>query len=283
MSQTEELRYVKRTYRRKPRVGANVFYGGGSPAFESFTVNIVNAKQIRLQGQRLSSRDFVQPNWGRVQAVASDEYARALLVAYVPVEEEVVDLTTSFAEALLVPHHGSIRTRQEPETSRDRLAIALKKQLEGIVSAFDVASIRAVVVRLSEASDDHARLRVVRQWLDDVENRQQIVEASNEGFTSRGTVLERLEGFVEQIEGSTAFVTLKSEHGEELYGEYPAADLLAKGIQERRCFRCETVELDGQVRVSFEAIPDREAPDEEDAINRRIDKLLVDDELDGDD
>jgi len=99
----------------------------------------------------------------------------------------------------------------------------------------------------------------------------------------KAVVLERLEGFVEHIEGPTAYVTLKSHNGDELTGEYAADELAAKGITEGRRFRCETVEIDGDVRVLFEAVPDEPVTeDEEDAISGIIGELFQDDELDGD-
>ncbi len=105
---------------------------------------------------------------------------------------------------------------------------------------------------------------------------------SSESMT-KAVVLERLEGFVEQIDGPIAYVTLKSQYGDELTGEYSAAELAAKGIMEGRRFRVETVELNGAVRVSLEALPDEPVTEkEEDAISRRIDELLQGDELDGD-
>lgn len=71
-------------------------------------------------------------------------------------------------------------------------------------------------------------------------------------------VLETFEGFVEEIEGETAYVKLQSEHGDILYGRYPAHELAAKGIRERRRFKCETVEGPfGAVTVELAPIPDK--------------------------
>ena len=107
-------------------------------------------------------------------------------------------------------------------------------------------------------------------------------DGSPESMT-KAVVLERLEGFVDQIDGPIAYVTLKSQYGDELTGEYSAAELAAKGIMEGRRFRVETVELNGAVRVSLEALPDEPVTEkEEDAISRRIGELLQGDELDGD-
>lgn len=77
-------------------------------------------------------------------------------------------------------------------------------------------------------------------------------------------VLESFNGYVEQIEDETAYVRLKSrEHGDVLYGEYPAAKLAKLGIEEQDRFLCETVELDGKTRVELRKIPDKEVSDEE--------------------
>src|SRR5947209_3461046 len=72
------------------------------------------------------------------------------------------------------------------------------------------------------------------------------------------TVLEEFVGFVDQIDGDVAYVTLTPETGEKLYGEYPAAELKARGIHERRRFRCRTIDAGTRVEFDLEPIPDRE-------------------------
>lgn len=115
-----------------------------------------------------------------------------------------------------------------------------------------------------------------------------IVRAGNlehSGFILRksATVLESFRGFVHGIDGDTAFVTLTSDTGEELIGEYPARELEAIGIRERRRFICQTVKADGEVEVRFQSIPDIEVtPEEEAAIHRELDELISGGELDGD-
>ncbi len=69
------------------------------------------------------------------------------------------------------------------------------------------------------------------------------------------TLLERFEGFVDQIEDGTAYVTLTSEAGETLDGEYPAAELEALGIRERRRFICTTLDRQGHVEVHLGPLP----------------------------
>jgi hypothetical protein len=96
-------------------------------------------------------------------------------------------------------------------------------------------------------------------------------------------VLETFEGFVDQIVGDVAHVTLTSEYGDTLYGEYLAADLACKGIEERSRFKVVTVEVNGTVRVDIEPIPDRElTADEERAIQEEIEQQLGTDEPDND-
>jgi hypothetical protein len=181
-----------------------------------------DAKAFWLRGVLLSGRDSGQQNWGRTQAEAQAQYARALQAP--AVRTRPVPKAWKATRVLVVPQGGSLR--------RSRPRVDQKKPLQALTKA---------------------------------------------------VVLERLDGFVEQIEGPTAYVTLKSQHGDELTGEYAADELAAKGITEGRRFRCETVEVDGAVRVLFEAVPDEPVTeDEEDAISGRIDGLLQDDELDGD-
>lgn len=69
-------------------------------------------------------------------------------------------------------------------------------------------------------------------------------------------VLELFDGFVDLIQGDVAFVTLKSQFGDILQGEYPTAELASRGIYEGRSFRCLTIESDGCVTARLESIPD---------------------------
>lgn len=91
-------------------------------------------------------------------------------------------------------------------------------------------------------------------------------------------ILENFEGFVDQIRDGIAYVTLKSvEHGDTMHGTYPAAELLNKGIRERRRFKCATVENGPAVEIQFEAIPDKAlTPEEEKEIYDRIERMLGD-------
>jgi hypothetical protein len=97
-------------------------------------------------------------------------------------------------------------------------------------------------------------------------------------------ILEEFDGFVDQIDGETAYVTLTSKAGEILHGEYPASELKAQGIQERRRFRCRTIDAGSQVAFELEAIPDIEVSEErERAIREAIRDSLGDDDGSQDD
>ena len=116
------------------------------------------------------------------------------------------------------------------------------------------------------------QLRILRQ--------QKKIRVAN---INSSEVLEQFTGFVDHVDGETAFVTLTSNTGEELLGEYPAAELACLGIHERRRFICKTLTTNGKVEVQFQAIPDRELTAEEEAsIDREIDELMAGGNLDGD-
>jgi hypothetical protein len=89
-------------------------------------------------------------------------------------------------------------------------------------------------------------------------------------------VLESFDGFVDQVEGDTAYVRLKSrEHGDILYGEYPASELLEKGIEEQTRFLCRTAKVDGTTRVDIQAVPNVQVTGEElRVIEEKIDRAL---------
>jgi hypothetical protein len=92
-------------------------------------------------------------------------------------------------------------------------------------------------------------------------------------------VLEEFEGFVEKFDNDVAHVTLKTKSGEIFYGEYPAIELKAQGIRERRRFKCWTVEVGPSVEFVMEPIPDRELSEErERQIDEWLQKSLGDDD-----
>jgi hypothetical protein len=98
------------------------------------------------------------------------------------------------------------------------------------------------------------------------------------------TVLETFDGYVDSVHDETAFVTLISEHGEPLDGQYPARELHAMGIGEGSRFRCRTVKTGDGVKVEIEPLADISLTQEEvDAINNEVDEFLAGADLDGDD
>jgi hypothetical protein len=93
------------------------------------------------------------------------------------------------------------------------------------------------------------------------------------------TVLEEFLGFVDQIDGDVAYITLTPAKGEKLYGEYPAAELRARGIHEHRRFKCRTIEVGSRVEFELELIPDREVTEQRvRTIEETLRKSLGDDD-----
>lgn len=104
-------------------------------------------------------------------------------------------------------------------------------------------------------------------------NENVAVTAPNLGYR----VLEVLDGFVDQITEGMAYVTLKSQFGDVLHGEYPASELNRRGILEGRGFRCITVETNGKVIANIEAVPERKlTPAEQLSLFEEADKQLGD-------
>lgn len=279
MSPTKEIgRQKKHSLQRQLR-SRGMFAYPSPETDQEFDVS--DPKQIYQEGWLLSGRDAVQPNWGRIQLAAREEYAVAFgVVDATP--PQFMGETAANPDILLIPHHSRFATKAEPVSDRPFDEI-LREHLSEYLSTLGDVEHQSVIARLNRASHVIEKLRILKEWINQLASEVQRGEDENNDSVSKGTVLERLEGFVEQIDGPTAYVRLKSEHGDELFGEYPAQELAAEGIVERRRFLCRTVEVGGEVRVEFEAIPDEPvSPEEEDALDRRLDELLADGELDGD-
>ncbi len=223
-------------------------------------------KAFWRQGLQLSASGLVQQNWGRIQAEEHEQFANRLDP---PIGRLRPQSRTPEGTHLFEGLQRSAVPPSMPPTNREHV---LQDAL--IIQLYN---------ELQEATDRQECLARITSWLNRVEK---LVPGSHQGAlaaTPKVVVLERLEGYVDRIEGGTAYVTLKSQYGDELTGEYASQELAAKGITEGRRFRCETVEVDGAVHVLFEAVPEESvAEDEEDAIRRRIAELVQDDELDGD-
>ena len=97
-------------------------------------------------------------------------------------------------------------------------------------------------------------------------------------------VLERFMGFVEGIEGDTAFLKFKGENGDLLDGSYSLEELARLGLKEGDAFECFTVIRDGVPDVEIRPLPhfNRELPELEEK-GRRLDALLAKDDLCGED
>jgi hypothetical protein len=99
--------------------------------------------------------------------------------------------------------------------------------------------------------------------------------ATEDDLTPAPAVLERFEGFVEQIEGNVAYVVLRAENGDELYGEYPADRLARLGVEETDRFLCLTVKDVQGTRVEIEPLASEPVSDEDvRAIFERISHAL---------
>ena len=86
------------------------------------------------------------------------------------------------------------------------------------------------------------------------------------------TVLETFDGFVDRIEGQTAFVTIQSrENGDVEAGTYSAPELGKLGIQEQSCFVFKTVKVGDAIRPVFEPVPQEAIADE---VVREIDAMI---------
>ena len=87
------------------------------------------------------------------------------------------------------------------------------------------------------------------------------------------TVLETFDGFVDRIEGDTAFVTLQSRaNGDVEEGTYSASQLARMGIHEQSCFVFKTVDVGNAIRPVFEPVPQEPVAAE---VVREIDSRIV--------
>ena len=173
---------------------------------------------------------------------------------------------------LEVNHHGTASTQQT--AFRENLRREITNLLSSGVSDH---ALMKLLIRLQQSPDPGTGFRSFQHWLESVSK-------SLGGSTdAEPNVLDEFVGYVDQVEGATAFVTLETTSGEELHGEYPADELAALGIFEHRRFRCRTIEIDNSAEVRFEAIPENELTSEDDlTIHREVEDLLADGILDGD-
>ena len=111
-----------------------------------------------------------------------------------------------------------------------------------------------------------------------IEGQQHSVSSANQGEV----ILEHFDGFVDNIDGDTAYVTLRSrEHGDELSGQYSASLLKIKGIHEQNRFLCKTVRIGNSTRVDIETVPKMIVTKEQlQEIDDEINRMLPDDDVD---
>ncbi len=90
--------------------------------------------------------------------------------------------------------------------------------------------------------------------------------------TEKEVVLETFDGFVDRIDGDTAFVTLQSRaNGDVEEGTYSASELAVMGIHEQSSFIFKTVKVGDAIRPVFEPVPQEPVADE---VVREIDSKI---------
>ena len=239
----------------------------------------LSAKVVFCRSRKLLDSESVLPTWGRQQAEAVESYEDSIAAS------ESWQHTNLLLqnEWLYVPGFVFVTAHhevQDPESTRKAEFTAfVEHELAGVFSTVPPASVIKLYRSLRTSTDSAQKIRRLRSWLETAE--QQI--SGLIGTSSDLIVLEQFNGVVDLIEGKTAFVTLTTETGEELIGEYSADEFAELGIRERRRFTCQTVVTNGEVEVRFQPIPDIEVtPEEETEIDRELDELISGGELDGD-
>lgn len=239
----------------------------------------LNAKVVYCDSRKLLDSDSVLPTWGRQQFAAVESYEESIAAKEIWQQADLLlqhDWLHVPAVVFIATHHEG----HKPEAARKSAFTAfVEHALDGVFSTVPPASVIKLYRCLRTLTDSAEKLRQLRSWLETTE--QQI--SGLIGTSSDPIVLEQFNGVVDHIEGKTAFVTLTTEMGEELIGEYSADEFAELGIRERRRFTCQTVVTNGEVEVLFQPIPDIEVTsDEEAAIDRELDELISGGELDGD-
>jgi CHAT domain len=125
----------------------------------------------------------------------------------------------------------------------------------------------AVLIPRREISPE--RQRAIREKI------EQKLEGSNRGLEG-SDVLETFDGFVDRIEGDTAYVTLESRlNGDVEEGTYSASELAGMGIHEQSFFVFKSVEVGDAIRPVLEPVPRQSlAADVVREIDAKIDQLL---------
>lgn len=194
-------------------------------------VTPVDSKDLFREASSLPSSDDVQVNFCRVILHDRNKFAR-------------------YAQGSLI-----LGTPVKPASSEKATPAnieKLRKSLEEILLALGMPT-----VPVPSRADESEVLSILKKALVAIESRKSPAVEPR-------TVLESFDGYVDSIDGDTAYVTLVSRsNGDVLYGEYSAQELLSRGIQEQTRFLCETVKGGGAGRVHFAPLPKNQVTDEE--------------------
>ncbi|GEM_PF-1502232 len=242
--------------------------------------DVSDAKRMYVRVRDILDIDLViLPTWGRQQSAAVESYEESIS------KMAVLQFKGSYAQHkkddlpsawIVSSDHGM---REAVSDGKSAFASWVQQTLGDVFSGIESQSLVKLYRSVQRSSDSIEKIRQLRSWLASAE----LQIAGLMDVKCDTTVLEQFTGFVDYIEGPTAFVTLTTDAGEELAGEYPADEFAELGIRENRRFICQTVIADGNVEVLFQTIPDIEVtPEEEKAIDQRLDELISGCELDGD-
>jgi hypothetical protein len=89
-------------------------------------------------------------------------------------------------------------------------------------------------------------------------------------------VVERFKGQLYSIDGDRAHVTLTDSHGEEFVADCEARRLTALGVGEGDWFFCTVLKTAEGVRLTYEAAPRKEVPEQRQAeIRREVEDALT--------
>jgi hypothetical protein len=149
--------------------------------------------------------------------------------------------------------------------STNDLANSVGVSIDALVKLFD--DLRSDLSNVVPPSNAEKAVEILRSYLEKHAAIQSI---------DQEVVLETFDGFVDRIEGETAFVTLQSRaNGDVEEGTYPASELAKMGIHEQSCFVFKTVNLGNAIRPVFEPVPQKPLADEVlREIDSKIDQVL---------
>jgi len=242
--------------------------------------DVSDPKRVYVRVRDILANDLLlSPTWGRQQSAVVESY-----------EESISEMMVLQSKGFCAQHkkgdlpsvwlvRGGQGMRGTVSDGKAAFASWVEQTLSDVFSGIGSESLVKLYRSLRRSRDSIEKIRQLQTWLSSAE--MQI--AGQMDLKCDTTVLEQFTGFVDCIEGPLAFVTLTTQAGEELAGEYPADEFAELGIRENRRFICQTVIANGNVEVRFQPIPDIEVTSEEEkAIDQRLDELISGCELDGD-